>query len=104
MYCISIILIFTDNMPVTWCYLAERNQQYCSTGFPIGCYIDKDGTAKDACGLIDFKDREPDTYYIFNHVDLKVYYHSAIGAEWGSQAEPDSGRIVCKISDYWFNS
>ncbi|GFR13083.1 transmembrane 9 superfamily member 2, partial [Trichonephila clavata] len=28
-----------DNMPVTWCYLVEVNQQFCSTGFPMGCYV-----------------------------------------------------------------
>lgn len=25
-------------MPVTWCYDLEDGQQYCSTGFPMGCY------------------------------------------------------------------
>ena len=84
-------------MPVTWCYLAEKNQQYCATGFPIGCYIDKDGIPKDACGLIETKFREKDTYYIFNHVDIKISYHSAAQApDWGNQADPESGRIVCK--------
>lgn len=28
-----------DNMPVTWCYLLEGNRQFCSTGFPMGCYV-----------------------------------------------------------------
>nr|CAD7206342.1 unnamed protein product [Timema douglasi] len=28
-----------DNMPVTWCYLQNHDQQYCSTGFPMGCYV-----------------------------------------------------------------
>ena len=39
----------TDNMPVTWCYRGEPGQQYCSTGFPMGCYVTKEGKAKDAC-------------------------------------------------------
>lgn len=86
-----------DNMPVTWCYVAEQHQQYCSTGFPIGCYIDKEGIVKDACGLIPYQYREKDTYYIFNHVDIRVSYHSASAAEWGNQADPESGRIVCKF-------
>ncbi len=36
-------------MPVTWCYLVEGAQRYCSTGFPIGCYVTKSGKQKDAC-------------------------------------------------------
>jgi transmembrane 9 superfamily protein 2/4 len=38
-----------DNMPVTWCYPVENGQQYCSSGFPMGCYVDKGGNPKDAC-------------------------------------------------------
>ena len=36
-------------MPVTWCYDVEANQKYCSTGFPIGCYVTEQGKQKDAC-------------------------------------------------------
>ena len=36
-------------MPVTWCYPVENGQHYCSTGFPMGCYVDKKGNPKDAC-------------------------------------------------------
>nr|CAD7455405.1 unnamed protein product [Timema tahoe] len=50
-----------DNMPVTWCYLQNHDQQYCSTGFPMGCYEKFD---------------KPHTYYLSNHVDLKVTYHT----------------------------
>lgn len=38
-----------DNMPVTWCYQGEPGQQFCTTGFPMGCYLPKNGKAKDAC-------------------------------------------------------
>ncbi|KZR99639.1 Transmembrane 9 superfamily member 2, partial [Daphnia magna] len=38
-----------DNMPVTWCYQGEPGQQFCSTGFPMGCYLPKSGKPKDAC-------------------------------------------------------
>lgn len=38
-----------DNMPVTWCYPVESGQQYCATGFPMGCYVDKQSNPKDAC-------------------------------------------------------
>jgi hypothetical protein len=30
-------------LQVTWCYPVEGNQQYCATGFPMGCYVDKNG-------------------------------------------------------------
>ena len=36
-------------MPVTWCYDVEGDQKYCSPGFPIGCYVTKEGRGKDAC-------------------------------------------------------
>ncbi|GFN94405.1 transmembrane 9 superfamily member [Plakobranchus ocellatus] len=38
-----------DNMPITWCYVVEGNSKFCSTGFPIGCYVTKFGKRKDAC-------------------------------------------------------
>ena len=37
-------------MPVTWCYdVADSNKKYCSTGFPIGCYVTSQREQKDAC-------------------------------------------------------
>lgn len=33
-----VFINISDNMPVTWCYDLEDGQQYCSTGFPMGCY------------------------------------------------------------------
>jgi len=36
-------------MPVTWCYLVEDGSKYCSRGFPLGCYVTKNGVQKDAC-------------------------------------------------------
>jgi len=82
-------------MPVTWCYQAERGETYCDTGFPMGCYIDKDKNPKEACGLIDQIYRYPDTYYIFNHVDLTISYHSGKQTDWGSQLGENAGRIIC---------
>lgn len=63
-----------DNMPVTWCYDVEDGQRYCNPGFPIGCYITDKGHAKDAC-VINSEFHERDTFYIFNHVDIKIHYH-----------------------------
>ncbi|XP_070538417.1 transmembrane 9 superfamily member 2-like [Ptychodera flava] len=68
-----------DNMPVTWCYdvegtAASTQNKYCSPGFPIGCYVTAKKTPKDAC-VINPAYSEKDTYYVFNHVDLKIAYH-----------------------------
>jgi len=64
-----------DNMPVTWCYDTEGSNKFCTTGFPMGCYVTPQGTPKDAC-IISEHYREPSTFYLFNHVDITIYYHS----------------------------
>lgn len=28
-----------DNMPVTWCRPLQNGRLFCSTGFPMGCYM-----------------------------------------------------------------
>jgi len=83
-----------DNMPVTWCYPVESGQKYCATGFPMGCYVDKNGNPKDAC-VISREYSNKDSYYIFNHVDIDISYHSGAFEDWGKvlQTQP-GGRIV----------
>ncbi|KAJ7419208.1 Transmembrane 9 superfamily member 2 [Pitangus sulphuratus] len=83
-----------DNMPVTWCYDVEDGQRFCNPGFPIGCYITDDGRPKDAC-VINSEFHDKDTFYIFNHVDIKIYYHvvenEALGARLvAAKLEPKS--------------
>uniref|UniRef100_T1D7P4 Transmembrane 9 superfamily member n=1 Tax=Crotalus horridus TaxID=35024 RepID=T1D7P4_CROHD len=63
-----------DNMPVTWCYEVEDNQKFCNPGFPIGCYVTKEGHPRGAC-VISSEFHDSDTFYIFNHVDIKIVYH-----------------------------
>uniref|UniRef100_A0A8C9VWV5 Transmembrane 9 superfamily member n=1 Tax=Scleropages formosus TaxID=113540 RepID=A0A8C9VWV5_SCLFO len=70
-----------DNMPVTWCYTVEDNQKYCNPGFPIGCYVDGNGHPKDAC-VINVSFNEKNTFYVFNHVDITITYHSGEGEGW----------------------
>ncbi|XP_071165209.1 transmembrane 9 superfamily member 2-like [Mytilus edulis] len=82
-----------DNMPITWCYDVENGQKYCSTGFPIGCLVDKDGKQKDAC-VISNKYSEKNTYYVFNHIDVTITYHSGTNTDWGQEFGWDGGRIV----------
>lgn len=82
-----------DNMPVTWCYDVESNQKYCSTGFPVGCYVTEQGKQKDACVTSsDFN--KPDTYYLFNHVDIEIEYHDSQGTDWSSTVPEGAVRLV----------
>lgn len=70
-----------DNMPVTWCYDVEDGQKYCNPGFPIGCLVAGDGRAKDAC-VINSEFNKKNTFYVFNHVDIKIKYHSGNQEGW----------------------
>lgn len=78
-----------DNMPVTWCYILENSKQYCSTGFPIGCLVRKDDTCP-----ISIENSRVGNYYIFNHVDLVITYHSGDSEEWGASFGSKGGRSV----------
>ncbi|XP_048400735.1 transmembrane 9 superfamily member 2-like isoform X2 [Stegostoma tigrinum] len=70
-----------DNMPVTWCYDVEDGQKFCNPGFPIGCFVTQDGRPKDAC-VINSEFNKKNTYYVFNHVDIIITYHSGKNKEW----------------------
>ncbi|CAF0765591.1 unnamed protein product [Rotaria sordida] len=80
-----------DNMPVTLCYLNSENKEFCSRGFPIGCYVTKRGQTKESCNIRDGKN---DTFYVFNHLDFEISYHSGQGETWGTTFGEDGGRIV----------
>ena len=62
-----------DNIPVTWCYTNIEDQEFCSQGFPIGCYVTKSGQSKESCNI---RDEKNDTFYVFNHLDFEIIYHS----------------------------
>jgi len=81
-----------DNMPVTWCFnVLEKNIQICSTGFPIGCYVNEAGRGKDGCeGLITNAVRNK--HYIFNHVDIIIEYHPI--TDKGTPAQDVIGRLI----------
>lgn len=40
-----------DNLPIVWCYYTEDDKEFCSRGFPMGCYVSKSGVQKDVCKL-----------------------------------------------------
>uniref|UniRef100_A0A0K0D5T1 Transmembrane 9 superfamily member n=1 Tax=Angiostrongylus cantonensis TaxID=6313 RepID=A0A0K0D5T1_ANGCA len=62
-----------DNMPVTFCFNNQQDVKVCTTGFPMGCYVDSNGQPRDAC-VMDPRFNQPDSYYIFNHVDISIEY------------------------------
>lgn len=64
-------------MPVTFCFINQQNMNVCTTGFPMGCYVTTDGKPKDAC-VLDNRYRNPDSYYLFNHVDIKIEYRDMV--------------------------
>lgn len=39
-------------------------------------------------------ENEQDGFYIYNHVDLTVTYHSGDKEEWGSKFKGNGGRII----------
>ncbi|KAK6035053.1 endomembrane protein 70 [Cooperia oncophora] len=60
-------------MPITFCFNNQQDVKVCTTGFPMGCYVDANGQPRDAC-VIDPRFNVPDSYYIFNHVDITIEY------------------------------
>lgn len=77
-----------DNMPVTSCIETEDKKQYCTTGFPMGCYTHG---GREVC----FPNApRKNAFYIFNHVDLTITYHSGFKEEWGSSFGDNGGRII----------
>lgn len=85
-----------DNMPVTWCYAVDSEEQYCSVGFPMGCSVGPDGIAHGAC-FMNSRFDQPSSYYIFNHVDILVTYHSGEHEAWGVDFGDKGGRITSVV-------
>lgn len=81
-----------DNMPITWCYTVESDRQYCSIGFPMGCYSRRTGSAFN-CGFSESYTK-PNTYFLINHVDLFITYHSGKKEDWGMAFQENGGRII----------
>jgi len=75
-----------DNMPMAWCYETTQSERFCNPGFPIGCYVGPNGEQHDAC-QIDTLFNEKDSYYLFNHIKIKIFYHQ-------DPANPSEARLV----------
>ncbi|XP_014210743.1 transmembrane 9 superfamily member 2 isoform X2 [Copidosoma floridanum] len=84
-----------DNMPVTWCYSVKDDYQFCSIGFPMGCYVKDEWASSDSCSIDPSIYNKPSTYYLFNHVDLLITYHSGAEEDWGPAGSKENmGRII----------
>uniref|UniRef100_A0A8C6CY56 Transmembrane 9 superfamily member n=1 Tax=Moschus moschiferus TaxID=68415 RepID=A0A8C6CY56_MOSMO len=70
-----------DNMPVVWCRDINGGNKYCTTGFPIGCFVTQSGVSSDAC-IMHPEFNKNNTYYLFNHVDITITYHSENEVDW----------------------
>ena len=79
------------------------------SGFPMGCYVTPQGVPKDAC-IISEKYRQASTFYLFNHVDITIYYHSGqVGQFEGNRLvqarviphsyEHKNGKVDCSPKD-----
>jgi len=64
----------------------------------MGCYVGRG--RRDACFLNPSVYREQDTYYVYNHVDLVITYHSGQNEDWGYPYHGKAGRIICKLSNF----
>ncbi|PSN35447.1 Transmembrane 9 superfamily member 2 [Blattella germanica] len=73
--------------------MALNYQHHWIVGFPMGCYVRQRRTAQDTC-ILSPTYNKPNTYYIFNHVDLIITYHSGEGEEWGVNFNGNGGRII----------
>ena len=60
--CVRIV----DNLPITWCYLTDNSQTYCSTGFPIGCFNNKTGPNKNGCSYL--------VGTFINHIETQTHW------------------------------
>lgn len=83
-----------DNMPVTWCYPLDNSRQYCSTGFPMGCLVRNVRDSNEESCPLHPEYNKPGYYYLFNHVNITITYHSGETEEWGGSFQQNGGRII----------
>ncbi|CAI4233089.1 unnamed protein product [Auanema sp. JU1783] len=81
-----------DNMPVTFCFTNQQSMNVCTTGFPMGCYVDTNRRQHDAC-VLDPRFNQPDSYYLFNHVDISIEYRD-MSNDPNFLEEKVGGRII----------
>ncbi|PAV61326.1 hypothetical protein WR25_18179 isoform B [Diploscapter pachys] len=82
-----------DNMPVTFCFNNQQNLLVCSTGFPMGCYVDEHGRPHDAC-VLDRRFNKKNSYYLFNHLDIEILYRDMTEDPNFFDEQKVDGRII----------
>lgn len=45
---------------------------------------------------------KPNTYYIFNHLEFTITYHTSKNEDWGSSFNSEGGRIIGKLINKYF--
>lgn len=85
-----------DNMPVTWCQAIDSKHTFCTNGFPVGCFVNKHGKARNSCSmdLAASSLTKPGGFYLYNHLDFVVTYNSGENQEWGYKIGESGGRII----------
>lgn len=83
--------LFADNLPFQWCY--SQNPLECFVGVPVGYYVDSRGNPSDR-RIKKRSDTKPDTFYLFNHLDLTFTYESGTAKSWGDNLGEKVGRIT----------
>jgi len=46
---------------------------------------------------------KPNTYYIFNHLEFTITYHSGKNEDWGSSFNSEGGRIIGNLLIFIYN-
>ncbi|CAF3820167.1 unnamed protein product [Rotaria magnacalcarata] len=91
-----------DSLPVRTCYISAQNEEICTFGVPIGCYITKNGETKHLC---NFREKRNDTFYVFNHIDFEITYGGSQHRESVALHDEDCGSIsVVKVQVRSLNS
>lgn len=71
---ITFYWLFLDNMPVTWCYQLEDERQYCSTGFPMGCYSKESRSQQDTCTIhVNTQDNLSSFFKNYKSIKLSLF-------------------------------
>ena len=61
-----------DDMPIKFCYW-NGDGEICFRSFQIGCYVSNNSQTSKICNRLAV---ENDTFYMFNHLDFEIMYHS----------------------------
>ena len=70
---------FLDELPISWCYDTVSGY-FCTNRIPMGCSVLESGQKEGAC-ILEYRYLLPNTSYLLNHLDIKVYVKDGSSAE-----------------------